>query len=310
MKNDLWHPKHSSRDFLTNPPPFQESESFSSSWCLPFYDTINRKGFIFSVRIDVLTRRMYCDAFAVDAVPTETDMLHIARSYWQECIFPSTRYIRRRSYGDRAFFIDGGLIRMLVRNVTTSLEWKDETTDGTAIFALDIAVIRDPILQKMLKSPASITAPPDSDWVFLVQLDPDYRLIFDSSNTNLKCRYREVENMKTLVTVRREDLPILLIVDGSLGQLGINVGLDDTGKAWIDLAPSISDEKKVNQEFIKRSEGRGSRLSLVSGQCLQMPRAASGGIWERTIVVETGGTTSPLCFGSHWVSLRVIENQA
>ncbi|KAF5351561.1 hypothetical protein D9758_007256 [Tetrapyrgos nigripes] len=47
LKNDEWHPKHPNQDVLTNPPTLQTSESASSSWCLPFYDAANQKGFVF-----------------------------------------------------------------------------------------------------------------------------------------------------------------------------------------------------------------------------------------------------------------------
>ncbi|KAF5347667.1 hypothetical protein D9758_014873 [Tetrapyrgos nigripes] len=295
MRHVEWHPKHASHHVLTNPVWLQASQTVSPSWCLPFYDAVNGRGFIFSVMVDAHARGIYCDAFVANSITTETDMLYAVKSYWQQCIFHTQQYVQRRSHGDRAFLWHGNrIIRMHVRNVTTSSQWKDDITDGTAIFAIDVATIRDPTLREMLKRPDSETDPSAAECshlVFLVELDSDCQLSLDEQT-----RHRGFGDTHTLVRVSKEDLPTLMLVHGSFGQVEVKVGLDHDENISFDL-------ETAPDGFIISDNIGGKRSSLISGRWVSIDD--TGRSLEHEIVVKMGKTTRPYQFGSHCVSIHV-----
>ncbi|KAF5351562.1 hypothetical protein D9758_007257 [Tetrapyrgos nigripes] len=226
-------------------------------------------------------------------------MLFAAKSYWHECLFPSKRYLLSRSYGDRAFVIlEGGLIiRMRVRNVTASPEWEGTTTDGTAAFKIDVTLIKDTILAQMLK-PLPAADNSDTDPVFFVQLQAEFQLTLDETMAS----YLDFGEGVTLVSVRRENMPMVMTVHGSSGQtIDFNLGLDDNERSWVDILSSADRSKESVW-----SDSRGNRSSLVTGQWHRS--ANSGEAFTSEVMVGTGKTTDryPFQFGSHWVSVHIM----
>ncbi|KAK7437577.1 hypothetical protein VKT23_018475 [Stygiomarasmius scandens] len=253
MKNSHWHLEHSSGKFLSS-----TCKAPGSSWCLPFHDAANQRGFIISVRVDPL-HRMLCGISPVASASTEV-MIDSVKSYWEACILESAR--ERENHGDRAFFIiDEGIVSVLVRNVTKSFEWKEGDMNDIAIFAIDVTLINDSTLTSLLKAPSALHPNISSDLIFRMDFDQDYRLILYRERS----RQEDLGNHSKLLSVPKENLPILMTLHDSFRQVGIILGSKE-GRIWVDTVmepdfgqgESFPDRQKVNNEYVHSEiKGRG-----------------------------------------------------
>ncbi|KAK7445739.1 hypothetical protein VKT23_014734 [Stygiomarasmius scandens] len=298
VRNTKWHPAHSSGEFFCNSLPAP-----TSSWCLPFYDAANQRGFVISVRVD-LSHSIFCGISLIDPAPTETDIINAVKSYWEVCMFNLVP--ERESRGDRTFLvIDEGIVSVLVHNVTKSFAWKAEETRDMEIFNIEITSIHDSTLHSLLKVPPALQPDDSANLVWQMSLNQDYRLTLYRASA----RQANLGDRVKLVSIPRDNLPMLMTLHGSFGQVGIMVGMEDT-KVWVDIITepeyghekSFPDRQKVNDAYVG-PETRGRGQESVSGQWHS--KTDSSESIEQEILVKTEKSASPIQFGSFIVSVDI-----
>ncbi|KAK7439578.1 hypothetical protein VKT23_017505 [Stygiomarasmius scandens] len=299
MRHAEWHPEHStgSGRFFHN--TFQAPYP---SWCLPFHDPIHQRGFVISIRVDS-RHRMFCGVSSVASVPAEVDMLAVSKYYWERCMLGSAR--DRENHGDRAFFvIEEGIVSVLVRNITENFAWEDAI--NTAIFAVDISLINDSALRPVLCVPPALDPNSLTDLVLQMDLNQDCQLTLHRK----KAKQTDLGNNVKILSVPRDNLPILMTFHGSFGQVGVILGLSYEN-IWVDIItdPEFGDgenfpnHKKINDTYVRSEIPKTKGQDCVSGEWVLSN--ASGRFTRQHILVRTGKITSPYQFGSFTVSVHI-----
>ncbi|KAK7439583.1 hypothetical protein VKT23_017510 [Stygiomarasmius scandens] len=246
---------------------------------------------------------MFCGVSSVASVPAEVDMLAVFKYYWEACILDSAR--DRENHGDRAFFaIEEGIVSVLVCNVTETFAWEDAV--NTAIFAVDISLINDSALRPVLCVPPALDPNSLTDLVLQMDLNQDCQLTLHRR----KAKQIDLGNNVKLLSVPRDNLPILMTSHGSFGQVGVILGLSYEN-IWVDIItdPEFGDgenfpnHKKINDTYVRSEIPKARGQDSVSGEWASSN--ASGRFTRQEILVRTAKVTSPYQLGSFTVSVRI-----